>query len=658
MEQAFKIGFINSTKQLIDCALSAAARLNINMVTALAGLDAAVPAGKKMEQEGVEVIIGRRGTASLLRRNLKIPILAIPISFPDIFLNIRDACPMGRKILLTSYGEEKIEGAELLQELFNVTLIHGFFHDASSLETTIIWGKEQGCEIIIGGGISRFLAEKHGLRSVELRPNEGAIITTIEGALSVAGANREEQEKTLRYRTIMDTTSEGIIALDKNGIITAINHAALQFLGLPEQMVNKPFFDYVPGGHVHEVLGSGRPLPNKLERLGSEMFVTNHIPLQVGTEIVGEVITFRDVPNVVRAENEVRRSLVKGLVAKHTIENFVHAHPVMKHVVEKVRKFSRVDSTVLITGETGTGKEILAQSMHTLGPRRKGPFISMNCAAIPDQLLESELFGYEEGAFTGSRHGGKPGLFELAHNGTIFLDEVGATPLSVQSRLLRVLQEHEVMRIGGDRLISVNVRVIAATNQNLCQEVQQGRFREDLYFRLDVITIHIPPLRERIEDLPVLVEDLIRRRARKHKVQPLAIPGRHLERLMHLQWPGNVRQLQNFVEKLVILCGDGYRDDIFEELYANLLNYSRAREREAAPERPPGNRFTGGNPLDDEAMAIRKALEESRFSKTLAAKSLGVSRTTLWRKLREMRMNLPNPGKSSTTGNRKLRGVP
>jgi propionate catabolism operon transcriptional regulator len=636
MEQVIKVGFINSAKQVIDCALSAAAKLNINMATAQAGLDAAVPAGQRMVQEGVEVIISRRGTASLLRKNLKIPILSIRISFPDLFLNIRDASLMGRKILLTTLGEEKIEGEDLLREFFNVTLIHGVFHDTASLERAIIWGKAQGCEIVIGGGVGMSMAEKHGLRGVELRTNEGAIMAAIEDALSVAGANREEQEKTLRYRTIMDTTSEGIIALDKNGIITAINHAALQFLGLPEQMVNKPFTDYDPGGHVREVLDSGRPLLNKLEKLRGEMFVANYIPLQVGAEVVGEVITFRDVHNVVRAENEVRRSLVKGLVAKHTIDNFIHSHPAMKEVVEKVRKFSRVDSTILITGETGTGKEILAQSIHTLGPRRRGPFISINCAAIPDQLLESELFGYEEGAFTGSRHGGKPGLFELAHNGTIFLDEVGATPLSVQSRLLRVLQEHEVMRIGGDRLISVNVRVIAATNQNLCLEVQKGRFREDLYFRLDVITVHIPPLRERIEDLPVLVQDLIRRCARNHKAQSLTIPEHHLKKLMELHWPGNVRQLQNFVEKLVILCEDGYQDDTFEELYANLLNYSLIREREAVLERPPINQFFHGSPRDDEARVIRKALEESRFSKTLAAKRLGVSRTTLWRKLREM----------------------
>lgn len=644
MEQGFRIGFINSSKQHLECALSAAAKLNIKLETSLTGLDQAVPVGLDMEKEGVEVIITRYGIASLMRKKLKIPILSVRISFSDLFLNVREASLLGQKILLTS-ANKKMEGVDLLQKLFKVTLIPVIFQDANSLEKAIVRGKKQGCHIVIGGGDSISLAEKHGLRGVELSTNENSIITTIEDALSVARANREEQAKTLRYRTIMDSSSEGIIALDNQGIITAINLAALQFLGLSEQMVGKKFTAYNLGGYVREVLDSGRPILNKLEKLRGEMFVTNYIPLQLGADVLGEVITFRDVPNVIRAENDVRRFLVKGFVAKQTIENFVHCHPAMKEVVKKVRKFSQVESTLLITGETGTGKEIIAQSIQTLGPRRNGPFVSINCAAIPDQLLESELFGYEEGAFTGSRHGGKPGLFELAHNGTIFLDEVGATPLSVQSRLLRVLQEHEVMRIGGDRLISVNVRVIAATNQNLCLEVQKGRFREDLYFRLDVLTIHLPPLRERIDDLPILVQDLIRRCTRNPQTRVLTIPEQHLKKLMELPWPGNVRQLHNFVEKLVILSEDGYRDATFEELYADLLNYSMIKEQETIRERHFLAPDPRGRPSDDESSAIRKALEESRFSRTLAAKRLGVSRTTLWRKLREMGMNLPTQGR-------------
>lgn len=645
MERVFKIGFVSISRQFLDCDALVAEDLNIEMVTALADTDTVVPIGLKMEREGVEVIISRRITASQLQQHLKIPVLSLRTTFTDIFLNLRNASLMGKKILLTLFEDDEVAGIDLLENLFNVIVIPGIYHDLASLEATIIRGKEQGCQIVIGGAVSTSLAQKHGLEGLELRINKGVFMSTIDDALSVARANREEQEKAVRYRTIMDATSEGIVALDKNGLITAINHAALQSLALPEPMIGKPFAGLDQGDYLQEVLESGRPVLNKVVRLGGETFVANLIPLQVGAEVVGAVVTFRDVVNVVRAEHEVRRSLFKGLVARNRIDSFVHRHPAMKEVVEQVKKFSQVDSTILITGETGTGKEILAQSIHNLSPRREGPFVSINCAAIPEQLLESELFGYDEGAFTGSRHGGKPGLFELAHKGTIFLDEVGVTPLSVQSRLLRVLQEREVMRVGGDRLISVNVRVIAATNRNLCLEVQQGRFREDLYFRLDVINILIPPLRERIDDLPLLIQDLIRRCARTHKAKNLVIPDCQLKKLMALQWPGNVRQLQNFVENLVILCDDGYQEGTFEKLYAKLLDYSLVRSRSAGSERQFLNHQNDDGPKDDEARAIRKAMEESRFIRSRAAKKLGISRTTLWRKLREMSMQQSNcPG--------------
>jgi propionate catabolism operon transcriptional regulator len=636
MDQVFRIGFINSTQQFLDTALSVASQRNVTAATALAGLDAAIPAGKKMEQEGVEMIISRRATADILRKSMKIPVLSVRISVHDILLNIREASLMGKKILLTSFPEQKIEDSELLEDVFHVTLIPGVFHDYDSLKDAIRWGKRQGCDIVIGGGVSMPLAKEHGMLGVELKTNEDAIISAIDDAISVVRANREEQEKTLRYKVIMDATSEGILAIDKNGIISSINRAAVAFLRLPGSPVGQEFTKCFPSAFVRHVLNSGRPLLNRLEKFGNDQFLASYIPLQAGSETVGEVITFRDVPNLVRAENEVRRSLVKGHVSKHTIEDFIHKNEDMKKIIENVKKISLVNSTALITGETGTGKEIIAQSIHAFGPRRKGPFVSINCAAIPDQLLESELFGYEEGAFTGSRHGGKSGLFELAHHGTIFLDEVGATSLSVQSRLLRVLQEREVMRIGGDRLIPVDVRVIAATNQDLWTAVQKGSFREDLYFRLDVLTIHIPPLRERIEDLPFLAKDLARRCARSANVQDVEIPARCLEKLMNLQWPGNVRQLQNFIEKLVILCEGSFKTDVFEDLYATLLKYSQFRETDSGVIKPALSSTRDQRPGQMEAGVIRKALEECGFCRTKAARKLGMSRTTLWRKLREM----------------------
>ena len=204
-----------------------------------------------------------------------------------------------------------------------------------------------------------------------------------------------------------------------------------------------------------------------MEKINGDLYLANHIPITVNSEVAGIVSIFKNAANVIKDENEVRRNFAKGLVANYTIKDLIHSSPVMRDIVRKAMRYASSDSTILINGETGTGKEILAQSIHNMGRRVKGPFVSINCAAIPDQLLENELFGHEEGAFTGSRKGGKIGLFELAHTGTIFLDEIASTPPNVQASLLRVLQEKKVMRIGSDRLIPIDVRVIAASNKNL-----------------------------------------------------------------------------------------------------------------------------------------------------------------------------------------------
>jgi transcriptional regulator with PAS, ATPase and Fis domain len=384
------------------------------------------------------------------------------------------------------------------------------------------------------------------------------------------------------------------------------------------------------------VLSTETPENNKLEKINGELFVTSHIPIVNGDRAVGAVSTFRHVSNVIRAENEVRRSFAKGLIAKYFLDDFIYSSPLIQEVIHKVKRFAASDSTVLITGETGTGKEILAHSIHNLSLRQKGPFVSINCAALPDQLLESELFGYEEGAFTGSKRGGKSGLFELAHGGSLFLDEISATPLSVQIRLLRVLQEKEVMRIGGDRLIPIDVRIIAAANRNLQEEVLAGRLREDLFFRLNVLNIYIPPLRERIEDLPLLVEALIRRLSAKYHSPTFSIASSYTRILMTYSWPGNVRQLENFLEKFLLLSENKFDPRVFQNLFHELTSAPDT----PTPQTQKPSIYSSASYADQEkenqVQIIRRALENAQYSRTKAAQLLGISRTTLWRKIKEL----------------------
>jgi propionate catabolism operon transcriptional regulator len=264
--------------------------------------------------------------------------------------------------------------------------------------------------------------------------------------------------------------------------------------------------------------------------------------------------------------------------------------------------------------------------------------VSINCAALPEQLLESELFGHEEGAFTGSKRGGKPGRFELAHQGTIFLDEIDPTPEAMQIRLLRVLQEREVMRVGGDRIIPVDVRVIAAASRDLSAALQEGQFRADLFFRLNVLCIQIPPLRQRQEDIPVLLNHFIRTFSERQQIEPVRLPPAYLCQLQEYPWPGNVRQLKNFAERLVLNCSLRCNPDMLEILYRELIQFSAIPGNPAAvPPVTPSEAFkthVREAALKSEKAIILEALKDTRYRLSQTAKRLGISRTTLWRKMK------------------------
>ena len=296
----------------------------------------------------------------------------------------------------------------------------------------------------------------------------------------------------------------------------------------------------------------------------------------------------------------------------------------------RAQHFSGTEVAVLIEGETGTGKEQFAQGIHNSSPRCKGPFVAINCAALPESLLESELFGYVEGAFTGAKKGGKAGLFELAHNGTIFLDEIGDISPLIQSRLLRVLQEKEVLRVGGDSIVDINARIIAATNKNLFNMAQEGSFRSDLYYRLSLLNLRIAPLRHRKEDISVLSRHFLRIKGALYGAETRSLSLRTLDLMSQYNWPGNVRELENFIEKIVVLHNlESDLDDAATRRMLDTMGHTR-----------------GEAVSSDEFVTIRvgslKAMENEIFSKLLqgmqgnqsqVARRLGVSRVTLWKRL-------------------------
>lgn len=601
-------------------------------------LEHAVPTGKEMEKEGVEVIISRAGTASLLRENLRIPVLSFPQTSLDILISIKEAKKKGRRIFLPSFRARR-SGVQMVEELLDIELGQGIYSDAASLRRIISEATQDGFDVVIGGKATMRFAAEFRIQYSELISSEEEVIETFETAKSVAQSQREQRATSQRYQTIIDAASDGILVVDPLGQITTINQTAGRMLNIsPNSAIGTSILNVLPESSLNRVLRTQRPIQDKVENVKGELWVFSHTPVLLGNEMIGVVSSFKEVSHVMRAGNTVRRTLAKGFVARYVVDDLIHKNPAMTQVANLCRQVAKTDSCVLITGETGTGKEIVAQSIHNLSGRRTKPFVSLHCAALPEQLLESELFGHEEGAFTGSKKGGKLGLFELAHQGTIFLDEIDSTPLTVQLRLLRVLQEKEVMRVGAEQTIPIDVRVIAVSGQDLWRAVQDGYFRKDLFFRLNVLRISIPPLRARREDIPELLHHFMDHYSRKHAISLPELPQSFVGKLMDYSWPGNVRQLKHFCEQLLLNCSFQYSTDVLDALLEELSLLEEGEPqppKESRLHRPLEAPLHPSRPGAD-AEKIVKALERARFNKTKAAAMLGIGRTTLWRKIRAL----------------------
>jgi DNA-binding NtrC family response regulator len=373
-------------------------------------------------------------------------------------------------------------------------------------------------------------------------------------------------------------------------------------------------------------------IPSAVEAIKKGAF--DYLTKPINKEVL--LLTIKRAEEKINLVKEVYR-LKSELYEKFKIDGVVGKSKKMLQVIEIVKKVAPTNATVLICGESGTGKELIARAIHHNSPRKDNPFIAINCAAIPETLIESELFGYEPGAFTGANTR-KIGLIEAANKGTLFLDEVAELPLITQSKLLRVLQEKEIRRIGGKETIKVDVRIIAATNKNLLEEVQKKKFREDLYYRLKVVTIEIPPLRERKEDIPELVKYFIEKYSKEFEKEIKGIEEKAMQALLNYHWPGNIRELESVIEKAIIICeGDKIKfKDIADEL--KLSNPKSIFEIEIPEE--------GINYKELEKELLKKALIKSNFVIARAAKILNMSYKTFWYRLKKYGLlkNLPKWG--------------
>jgi PAS domain S-box-containing protein len=446
------------------------------------------------------------------------------------------------------------------------------------------------------------------------------------------------QEVRTLLNAIFDSTQDAISVVDEQGFGILINPAYTRLTGLTEaDVLNKPAtVDIAEGESVHlRVLQTGEPIkgvPMKVGPKRKEVLVYCS-PIKVEGKLRGSVGVIRDVSELRKLSDELEgaKRLIRHLESKYTFFDIIGKSEVIASVIEQATRAALTPATVLLRGESGTGKELFAHAIHHASNRVKGQFIRVNCAALSESILESELFGYVEGAFTGAKRGGKKGLFEESSDGTIFLDEIGEISSGLQSKLLRVLQEKEIVRVGDNRAVAVDVRIIAATNANLEDKIKQGTFREDLYYRLNVFPIYIPPLRQRREDMPLLVNFLIRKFNQEYGRNIEGISLGALERLTEYNWPGNVRELENILGRAIINMRSGEME--IEKYHLPLLELTRVNPPvESVLEKYSGKSYQELY-QDWEKNLLEQALEQTMGNKTKSAQLLKMSVRNLYYKL-------------------------
>jgi len=465
--------------------------------------------------------------------------------------------------------------------------------------------------------------------------NSATLMLFLERMAELLAGKLAESEQRNRLKGIVESMHEGLIAIDKDGVITSCNAAAEELLDLRRSRVEeRPLADIWEISDVEKVLKSGIPVKDKevffREKSGHEKrFLCTVIPIKAPGEDLrdapplGAMILFQSI-------SEVRERMYKMTVIEKdtTFDDIIGESEAILQAKRRTLQVSTSDSTVLLTGESGTGKELFARAIHSESPRKGNPFVAINCGAIPEMLLESELFGYEKGAFTGADARGKPGKFEMAHKGTIFLDEIGDLPLHLQVKLLHAIQNRRIERVGGTSPIDIDVRIIAATNKNLEEMIAKREFREDLYFRLNVIPVTIPPLREREGDIELLLRYALKKFNNLLNKNIGDFRPEALQALISYSWPGNVRELENVVEYAVNMETGS---EIRLENLPDRITKSRKKEH--------GTKTLKERTDEFQRMIIEECLNETGRSteeKILAARKLGISESTLYRRIREL----------------------
>ena len=576
--------------------------------------------------EATEVILTMPGMASLIESTVqnKLPILTIEYNNIDIIKGLRNAlslCP--GSVALAHYKEENPRIQDI-KEMVGEQFINFLFGEDDSTNQKILRSlKGRGVIAIVGGGYICNLAKDEGFSVFPLEINLTTLRKTILRAVSIANTRKFTRNVNYDTNLILRQFSDAVVVVNNDNKVTFFNNSAeIMFRRSAKTVIGKNPRIFLNDNYFDNVLLNKESIENIMHE--SQKIIGDYSILSINGILSGCVGSFRSLEKIKKIEEVYRRpSSEEEDGARYSFDDFLGDSPRFRALKEQARCFALTDETVLITGESGTGKEVMASSIHNASRRKKGPFLAINCAAIPETLMESELFGYEPGTFTGGRKNGASGLFESAQGGTLFLDEIGELPLQLQGKLLRVLQTRRVRRLGAVFESFVDVRIIAATNKNLKQEVDEHRFRSDLYYRLNIFHVHMLPLRDYADQLGDIVEKLLVKKAPGSSASDKKRLCSLLDHLSSYSWPGNMRELENVVRRYVALSqylkrpitlGDIFNMSDFHERCVEPLVSREERERQE----------------------LLETFDRLHGNRSLIARELGISRTTLWRKLRNL----------------------
>jgi transcriptional regulator with PAS, ATPase and Fis domain len=628
-----EIAVIAPYQALADLSSEIIAEKGLSVLVAVGDLEEGREAAKNMAAAGVKIFISRGGTALMLK-SLGLPVVEIEVGPCDILDGLKKVRYQGGRVALIGFPNI-IRGAWRLAELLEVDLSVAAIESEIDVQRELLSLNGQGVAAVLGDRVVIGQAKALGLPSVLIESGPEAVSSALKEAAErlalldwAEERDRGRLEALSQFKTVMEALEDPVLIVDSRGQPRVQNPAADRLWGQAGSGSYKNY-NWSELTAFKKVLATGLPQVDNLTVLGDQRFLLDFRPIAPadpsGSGFLVAVLG-RSAENVEKSERRLRRAVhLKGHVARFRFEDIITRDPSFQRILSRAAEYAETGSAILIQGESGTGKEMMAQSIHNRKFDLLTPFVALNCASLPASILESELFGYVPGAFTGALREGKRGFFELAHGGTLFLDELGAMPLDLQSRLLRVIEERAVMPLGSDRLTPVDVRLIAATNSDLTESVRKGLFRKDLYFRLAVLLITMPPIRDRGSDPLVLFRHMVG--LQNPMADKSLIENEEVSRqILDHPWPGNAREIKNVVLRLSITT-HGFTSGL-KELPALLSEELKASRSMAEPQASwpeaawPEAAWTGPSP------------KKPAMAKAELAKALGISRTTLWRRQR------------------------